>query len=63
MATARCKCCMRSLRLTWRCHTQVYSASLDGTVRHWEVSEGKLLKTFAVNAPIKSLVSLSKGTC
>ncbi|CAL5220765.1 g2829 [Coccomyxa viridis] len=41
--------------------TKVYSASLDGTVRHWEVSEGKLLQTFAVNAPVKSLVVPAQG--
>ena len=39
---------------------QVYSASLDGTVRHWDFSEGILLNIFPVNAPIKSLVSCNK---
>ena len=38
---------------------QVYSASLDGTVRHWEISEGKVLKIFDVKAAIKSLVDIN----
>jgi WD40 repeat protein len=38
---------------------QVYSASFDGTVRLWDFSGGKLLNTFTVGAPIKSLVSLN----
>ena len=35
---------------------QVFSASSDGTVRLWDITEGSLLKTFAVNSPIISLV-------
>ena len=38
---------------------QVYSASLDGTVRLWDFQAGTLLGVHAVNAPIKSLVSLA----
>ena len=40
---------------------QVYSASFDGTVRLWDFSGGKLLSTFNVGAPIKSLVSLNNS--
>ena len=38
---------------------QVYSASLDGTVRLWDFQAGTLLSVHGVNAPIKSLVSLA----
>ena len=37
----------------------MYSASLDGTVRLWDFQAGTLLSVHAVNAPIKSLVSLA----
>ncbi|CAL8472222.1 g11764 [Coccomyxa elongata] len=40
---------------------KVYSASIDGTVRLWDIKEGTLLKTFTVGAPIKSMVVPSVG--
>lgn len=36
---------------------QVYSASNDGTVRLWDISEASEMKKFEIGAPVKSLVS------
>lgn len=36
---------------------QVYSASLDGTVKLWDLTDGQVLKTVNVGAPVVSLVS------
>ncbi len=37
----------------------MYSASIDGTVRLWDIKEGTLLKTFTIGAPIRSMVRLA----
>jgi len=36
--------------------SQVYTSALDGTVRLWDFSEGRLIKTFTVGHPVVSLV-------
>ena len=37
-------------------YLQIYSASLDGTVKHWDYTSGKLLQSFTVDNPIQSMV-------
>lgn len=39
-------------------HSQVYTASLDGTVRLWAWATGECLETFKVGVPITGMVSL-----
>eukprot|EP00193_Tetraselmis_chui_P016806 CAMPEP_0177794212 /NCGR_PEP_ID=MMETSP0491_2-20121128/25517_1 /TAXON_ID=63592 /ORGANISM="Tetraselmis chuii, Strain PLY429" /LENGTH=807 /DNA_ID=CAMNT_0019316837 /DNA_START=58 /DNA_END=2481 /DNA_ORIENTATION=+ len=45
-----------------RSATQVYSASLDGTVKLWDLHEGVVLKSITVGAPVASLVVPSAGS-
>jgi NET1-associated nuclear protein 1 (U3 small nucleolar RNA-associated protein 17) len=35
---------------------QLYSASLDGTIKLWDYNDDILLKTYNVNAPIEHMV-------
>ncbi|GAA5807850.1 hypothetical protein MFLAVUS_001229 [Mucor flavus] len=37
-------------------HLQLYTASLDGTIKLWDYNDDILLKTYNVNAPIESMV-------
>ena len=37
-------------------YLQIYSASLDGTVKHWDYTSGQLLQSFTVDNPIQSMV-------
>lgn len=37
-------------------HLQLYTASLDGTIKLWDYNDDILLKTYNVNAPIQSMV-------
>uniref|UniRef100_A0A3P8WNG5 WD repeat domain 75 n=1 Tax=Cynoglossus semilaevis TaxID=244447 RepID=A0A3P8WNG5_CYNSE len=41
-------------------HLQLYSCSLDGTIRLWDFTDGILIKTFVVNLPIYSMVASAK---
>lgn len=37
-------------------HLQLYTASLDGTIKLWDYNDDILLKTYNVNAPIEHMV-------
>ncbi|XP_056145617.1 WD repeat-containing protein 75 isoform X2 [Lampris incognitus] len=41
-------------------HLQVYSSSVDGTVRLWDFTDGILIKTFVIGYPIYSLHTSAK---
>lgn len=37
-------------------HLQLYTASLDGTIKLWDYNDDILLKTYNINAPIQHMV-------
>jgi NET1-associated nuclear protein 1 (U3 small nucleolar RNA-associated protein 17) len=39
---------------------QLYSASLDGTIKLWDYNDDILLKTFTINKPIQHMVMSDK---
>lgn len=41
-------------------HLQLYTASLDGTIKLWDYNDDILLKTYNVNAPIEHMVMSSE---
>lgn len=41
-------------------HLQLYTASLDGTIKLWDYNDDILLKTYNVNAPIQHMVMSAK---
>lgn len=41
-------------------HLQLYTASLDGTIKLWDYNDDILLKTYNVNAPIQHMVMSPK---
>ena len=57
-----CRLCTKSFKMGIQTHElslQVYSASQDGTVKHWNYASGQLLQSFTVGDPIHSMVRLS----
>lgn len=40
---------------------QLFSGSLDGTIRLWDFSDGIVLHTYEVNVPVRHMVVLSSG--
>ena len=53
---------LRTSHVTQLLCLQVYTASLDGTIKHWSHASGQLLQSFIVGDPIQSMVRLHLQT-